>query len=117
MWTPCEIRELEPGPARLYTRWVMQTQESLPERLVLAFRQTILPCCLAFASVLLTSAGISLRAATYNVAQRDPKRRAKPPAKSGRRERSRGESRLVVRHGGLNSPLAASPTSNYSNYE
>ena len=51
-----ELRELEPGPARLYTRWVMQTQESLPERLVLAFRQTVLPCCLACASVLLTSA-------------------------------------------------------------
>ena len=68
-WT----KSLEPGPARLYTRWIMQIQESLSERLVLALRQTMLPCCLACASVLLTSAGISLRAATYNVAQRDPK--------------------------------------------
>ncbi len=51
----------------------MQIQECLAERLVLAFCLTVLPRCLVCASLLLTFTGISLQAATYTVAQRDPK--------------------------------------------
>jgi hypothetical protein len=51
----------------------MQIRECPAEGLALASCLTVLPRCLVCASLLLTFTGISLRAATYTVAQRDPK--------------------------------------------